>query len=108
MHTNELTPKREPILSKRRLGWAGIAAFIGCTVCCALPLLAVAFAGTGAAATVARVVRPGAELVVVVVVFAVALGAMAIRGRAERTCSCGPTCRPDGGCCDRGARGAGG
>ncbi len=99
MHTTENKPKPEPILSKRRLGWAGIAAFIGCAACCALPLLVLAFAGTGASAMVARVVRPGTELVVGVVVFAVTLGALVIRGRTTVTRGCGPTCKTDGSCC---------
>jgi mercuric ion transport protein len=94
--------KSESFLSKRRLGWAGVAAVLGCAACCALPLLAAAGLSGGAAATLSRVFRPGSELLVGGTVFAVALGVMAIRNRMKRTAGCGPSCRVDGSCCDNG------
>jgi cation transporter-like permease len=95
--------KPEPALTTTRLKWAGLAAFIGCAACCALPMLALAFAGTGAATTITRFVQPGSELFVGGAVFAVALAVMAIRSRLKRDAGCGPACKADGGCCDRGA-----
>jgi mercuric ion transport protein len=96
--------KSEPVLSKRRLGLAGIAAFIGCAACCAVPLLAAAGLGSGAVASLSSVFRPGSELLVGGVVFVVALGVMAVRSRLRRSdaSGCGPACRVDGTCCDRG------
>jgi len=94
--------KSEPTSTKTQLKWAGLAAFIGCAACCALPMLAVAFAGTGAATTIARFVQPGSELLVGGAVFAVALVVMAIRTRMQRDAGCGPACKADGACCDRG------
>jgi hypothetical protein len=94
--------KSEPALTTTRLKWAGLAAFIGCAACCALPMLAVAFAGTGAATTIIRFVQPGSELFVGGAVFAVALAAMAIRTRTKRDGGCGTVCKADGACCDRG------
>ena len=102
MHANESTNTPEPVFTKGRIKWAAVAAFIGCAACCALPLLAVAFAGTGAAAAITSFVRPGSELVVGGVVFAVALGLMAVRARAKQSKGCGTSCRVDGTCCDRG------
>ena len=96
--------KAEPFLSKRRLWSAGIAAFIGCAACCALPLIAAAGLGGGAATTIASLLKPGSELLVGGVVFAVVLGVMALRHRAKREQGCGPMCRADGTCCNRGAR----
>ena len=71
-------------LSKRRIGWAGLAAAAGCAAVCALPVLAAVGLGGGAAAAITRFIRPGAELLVGVVVFAVVLGFMAFRVRAKR------------------------
>jgi hypothetical protein len=73
----------EPVLSKRRLAWAGLAALIGCAAACSLPMLAVVFGGAGATA-ISSVVVPGAEAVVGGVAFAGALGLMAFRARAKR------------------------
>jgi hypothetical protein len=95
MSANELVHKSESFLSKRRLGWAGIAAFVGCGAWCALPLLVAAF-GSGAAVTVTRFLTPGSELVALVVAFAVALGVMVIRARTKRDQRCGPSCNPLG------------
>lgn len=100
---NESVKTPESALSKRRLGWAGLAAFLGCAACCALPLLAVAGVGSGAAATLTRVLQPGSELVVGGVVFALAIGIMAFRGRSKASKDCGTACNIDATCCDRGA-----
>jgi len=102
MPTNEIVEKSESVFSKRRLGWAGVAAFIGCAACCALPMLAVLGLGSGAAATITRLVKPGSELIIGGLVCAVALGIMAVRARGKQR-GCGPSCDADGGCCDRGA-----
>jgi mercuric ion transport protein len=88
------------LFSRRRLGLAGLAAILGCAVCCALPFLAAAGLGGGAAAGLGRILRPGSELIVGGVVFAVTLGVMALRRRLKRPAACGPSCRADGGCCD--------
>jgi mercuric ion transport protein len=97
--------KSEPVLSKRRLGLAGIAAFIGCAACCAVPLLAAAGLGSGAVASLSAVFRPGSELLVGGAVFVAALGVMAVRSRLKRSAAsgCGSACKVDGACCDRGA-----
>ena len=98
--------KSESFLSKRRLGVAGVAAFIGCAACCAVPLLAAAGLGSGATAVLSSVFRPGSELLVGVGVFAVTLSVMALRSRLRRaeTTGCGTSCRVDGSCCDHGAQ----
>jgi hypothetical protein len=93
--------KSGPFLSKRRLGWAGVAAVLGCASCWALPMLAAAGLGSGAVATLASILRPGSELLVGGTVFAVVLGVMAIRNRMKRAAGCGPSCGVDGSCCDR-------
>jgi hypothetical protein len=58
--------KSQPVLSKRSLGYAGVAAFLGCFACCAVPLLAVAGVAAG----------------------------------------CGPFCKSDESCCERGTAAA--
>ena len=83
MNTIEATPKPNSFLSKRRVGWAGLAALLGCCAVCAMPILATVGIGGGAAAAIARVLKPGAEIVVAGVVFAGALGFMALRFRAR-------------------------
>src|SRR5688572_11574215 len=76
----------EPFLSKRRLVWAGAAAIGGCAAVCSLPLLAAVVLGGGAAATaIASFARPGAELIVGAIAFALALGVMALRASSNRT-----------------------
>lgn len=74
----------EPVLSKRRLAWAGLAALIGCAAACALPMLAVVVGGAALATAVSSVIVPGAEVVVGGVAFAVTLGLLAFRARARR------------------------
>jgi hypothetical protein len=96
MNTIEGTPKPDSFLSKRRIGWAGLAALLGCSAVCALPILATVGIGGGAAATIARVLKPGAEIIVAGVVFAGALGFMAVRFRARSRAGirggCGGAC----------------
>jgi mercuric ion transport protein len=94
-----------PIVSKRRLGLAGAAAFIGCAACCAMPLVAAAGLGSGGTAILSSVLRPGSELIVGGGVFAIALAAMALWSRFKRgeSSGCGTACKVDGTCCDRGA-----
>jgi uncharacterized membrane protein YedE/YeeE len=70
--------------SRRRLGLAGLAAILGCAICCALPLLAAAGLGSGVAAGLGRIFRPGSELIVGGIVFVVALAVMTIRHRLRR------------------------
>ncbi len=95
----------EPVLSKRRLGVAGLAAVLGCAACCAFPLIAAAGLGGSAAAILGSVFRPGSELVVGAGIFLAALGVMTLgaRRRQRATNTCGATCNSDGKCCDRGA-----
>ena len=92
--------KSESILSKRRIGMAGVAAALGCAACCAIPLFAAAGLGGGVGASFSSVFRPGSELLVGGAVFVVALGAMAARKRAQRNdrAGCGPSCEVDGSC----------
>jgi mercuric ion transport protein len=99
-----ISPAKRPvsILSKRRVGWAAVAAVLGCAACCALPMLATAGLGGGAVALLSRVLRPGSELVVGGTVFAVALAVMAVRNRLKRAAGCGSSCALDGSCCDHG------
>jgi mercuric ion transport protein len=87
--------------SRGRLGWAGVAAVLGCAACCAIPLLAAAGLGGGALATLSHWLHPGAELLVGGVVFASVLGVLAVRHRLSRASGCGPACRLDGSCCER-------
>jgi hypothetical protein len=75
------------LFSRRRLGLAGLAAILGCAACCALPLLAAAGLGSGVAAGIGRILRPGSELVVGGIVFTAALGVMALRHRLKRPTS---------------------
>lgn len=86
----------------RSLTWAGIAAFVGCAACCALPMIAMTTLGSGAAATIASFVGPGTELFVGASVFVVVMGFLMVRGRAKASAGCGPACRADGGCCEVG------
>jgi len=77
----------DPILSKRRLAWAGVAALAGCVAACSLPMLAVAVGGGAVATAVSSVMIPGAEVIVGIVAFAGVLGLMAFRVRARRRAS---------------------
>lgn len=87
--------------TKRLVGKAGLAAIIGCAACCAIPLVAAAGAGGGLAGTVSSLFRPGTELVVAAVVFVVSLAVLVVRARRTNE-GCGPSCKTDGSCCDRG------
>jgi hypothetical protein len=102
MSTHEDHLQREALLTRRRLGLAGILAFAGCAACCAIPLLAAAGIGSGAVATLASVLRPGLELVVGGGVFALALATMLVLRRRKRRAGCGSSCSVDGRCCERG------
>ena len=97
-------------LSKRGLGIAGVAAIVGCAVCCAVPLLAAAGLGGGALAALSSVFRPGSELLVGGTVFVLVLGASWLRNRFRRVgaSGCAPSCSADGSCCNRGATSKGG
>ena len=96
--------RTDSVVSKHSLKWAGIAAFIGCAACCALPLLAAAALSSGTATAITSFMKPGAELIVGTVVFVLVLGVMAFRSRAKTKQGCGPMCKADGSCCARGAR----
>lgn len=94
-----------PILTRGRLGLAGVATVLGCVACCAMPLLAAAGLGSGLIATLSHVFKPGNELLVAGSFFVLAVSAMAIRGRFTRAEApgCGSACKLDGSCCARGA-----
>jgi hypothetical protein len=104
MSTSQIQ-KPESFLSKRRLGVAGVAAVVGCAACCAIPLLAAAGLGSGAAASLSSVFRPGSELLVGGAAFALVLAVLAVRSRLKRSAmdGCGPSCMADGSCCERGS-----
>jgi hypothetical protein len=90
---------KESFLSKRRLKWAGIAAFLGCAACCALPFLALLAAGGGAATATSRYVKPGSELIVGGAAFVVVISILAVQASLKKQRECGPSCRVDGTCC---------
>lgn len=85
-----------PLVTKRRVAWAGVAAVVGCAACCAAPLLAVMGLGSGAAATITGLMRPGMELLVGFGVFALVLGGTALLHRNRRTTA--GACSVDGSC----------
>lgn len=87
--------------SKNRLRWAGLAAFVGCAACCALPLLATSGLGGGLSASVAAYMKPGSEILVGATVFGISLGLMALLARRKQGRGCGPACAADGSCCNR-------
>ena len=95
MSMNQVVQKSEPVLSKRRLGWASCVAFVSCAAACSLPLLVALGVGSGAAATVTRFLKPGSELFVGGASFAIALGAMVVWGRVRtrQGQSCGGSSR---------------
>jgi hypothetical protein len=92
--------KPKPLLSKRHLGVASVAAIIGCVACCAFPLLVAAGLGSGAMATLSGIFRPGSELLVGRAAFLGVLGILAVRQRRTRPSACGPACEVDGTCRD--------
>jgi hypothetical protein len=70
---------------KRRLGWAGLAAVVGCGACCAaIPVLSALGLG-GAATALAGWIRPGTELFVGGAAGALAFGGMMIRERRKKS-----------------------
>lgn len=88
------------VFTRRRLGLATAAAFLGCAACCAMPLLAAAGLGGGGAALLSAVFRPGHELLVGGAAFITALGAAVMWSRIRRrgAPACGTSCRVDGKC----------
>ena len=95
METTAFARNNEGFWSRRRLAWAGGAAFVGCAVSCSIPMLAVV-AGGGFLTSAAAWVRPGAELVVGAALFAGVLGFMALRRRrnAQEATACGCATAP--------------
>lgn len=95
--------------SKRRIGWAGAAAAVGCIACCAAPILAmpmVAALGLGAGSAIfTSVFRPGNEVFVGAGAFALTLGISALAQRLfrKRAGKCAPACSSDGSCCNGGS-----
>lgn len=92
---------RNSLGSKNPVRWAGLAAFVGCAACCALPLLAASGLGGGISASAAAYMRPGSELLVGATVFGISLGVMALLARRKQGRACGPACSADGSCCNR-------
>jgi hypothetical protein len=75
---------------KRRLGWAGLAAVVGCGACCAaIPALSALGLG-GMATALARWIGPGTELFVGGAAGALAFGVMMIRERGRKTACAWP------------------
>lgn len=87
-----------PLVTKKSLGLAGIAAFGACAACCALPLLAAAGIGGSVLSGVAGLIRPGADLIMAGVVGVGVLGVMAWRARSARSAACDTVCATEGGC----------
>jgi len=70
---------------KRRLGWAGVAAVVGCGACCAV-IPALSALGLGSAATLlAGWMGPGTELLAGGAAGALAFGVMMIRERGKKS-----------------------
>src|SRR6185503_7496980 len=70
---------------KRRLGWAGLAAVVGCGACCAaIPLLSALGLG-GVAAALAGWFGPGTELIAASAAGALAFGVMMVRERQSKS-----------------------
>ena len=75
---------------KRRLGWAGLFAVVGCGACCAaIPALSALGLG-GAATALAGWIGPGTELFVGGAAGALAFGVMMIRERGKKTACAWP------------------
>jgi hypothetical protein len=91
--------KRAPFFTKRRLGWASLAAVCGCGAACAAPLLVVAAGGGATASAILGLLGAGKEIVVGGLAFAGALGVMALRSRSRAAsgaaCTVGTTELPD-------------
>jgi len=107
--TDLAVTQSEPLLSKRRLAWAGLAALVGCAACSALPLLVLSSLGSGALTALSHVMLPGSEPIVGAAAFALALAIMAVRSRVQSrkacltadghsaplaSCACGPAGPP--------------
>jgi hypothetical protein len=88
------------MVTKLRLGIAGIAAALGCVACCALPIVAAGLGGT-VGTTVGGVMGPGAEVVTGIVAFGASLAAMVgvevwrKRRAMKSNCGCGTTAKRD-------------
>lgn len=89
--SNFVTPSPS-FLSKRRLGWAALAAILGCGAVCAAPLLVALGAGSAALTALASVLKPGAELLVGGGAFAAAVVFMAVRPRTSKGTDGGTAC----------------
>lgn len=94
--TEQTRKSPEPLVTKRSLGWAGVAAFMACAACCALPMLAVG--GAGLLGSLASVLAPGRELIAGLVAAGVTIALLAVRSSLRRR-SCETACATDGSCC---------
>jgi len=92
MSTSDFGTPSHAFLSKRRLGWAALAAVLGCGAVCAAPLLLTLGAGSAALAALASVLKPGAELFVGGGAFAAAMVFMAVRPSAPKGAEAGTSC----------------
>ena len=95
-NTQDAAPKSEPLVTKRSLGWAGVAAFVACAACCALPMLALA--GGGVLGSVAAFLGQGGELIAALTAGGATLVFFGVRA-ARRAKSCGTSCAVDASCC---------
>jgi hypothetical protein len=84
-----------PLVTKKGLGLAGLAAVGACAACCAVPLLAAGIGG-GVLSAIAGYVRLGADLVLAGSVGVSVLAVMAFRARLRRAMACevGRGCGP--------------
>jgi len=114
MENSRAVVKSEPLLSSRRLGWAGLAGLVGCAACCAFSLAPLLGLASGSAAALSYLFRPGAELMAAGAALVVALGViLSVRSRAQRrlarltgnghatpaaSCACLPTAPSASGC----------
>lgn len=86
------------LVTKKSLGFAGIAAVGACAACCAVPLLAAAGISGGALSALAGYLRPGAELLVAGGVGVGIVAVMGLRARARRAAACAEACDLGGSC----------
>lgn len=85
-------PRRPPLLSADRIGWAAMAGLIGCVACCALPPLLAFGLGGSAVASVVALAGGHLELLVGGGAATLTLAFLAIRGGRPKASSATGAC----------------